>query len=50
MLSITQFLEKQLKTMLKVKAVEKQVLIDKLQRELKSVVLWQRKEKRELKV
>ncbi len=37
MLSITQFLEKQLKTMQKVKAEEKQVLIDKLQRELKSV-------------
>ena len=37
MLSITQFLEKQLKTMQKVKAEEKQVSIDKLQRELKNV-------------
>jgi hypothetical protein len=37
MLSITEFLEKQLKTMQKEKAEEKQVLIDKLQRQLKSV-------------
>jgi hypothetical protein len=37
MWSITGFLEKQLKTMQKEKAEEKQVLFDKLQLELKSV-------------